>query len=73
MAGRSFSDYFRFQRAIFAAIVSVFVIRLVMSWAGFPNSYTRWVSINLVLVIGLLTGSFLDFRVFDAAIAKIEI
>jgi len=55
MARRSFSDYFRFQRAIFAAIVSVFVIRLVMSWAGFPNSYTRWVSVNLVLGIGLLT------------------
>jgi len=35
---------------MFALIVSVFVIRLVMSWAGVSNSYTRWVSLNLTLI-----------------------
>jgi hypothetical protein len=52
--GKKFSDYIRFERWILIAVAAVFVIRLGLSFAGMPTNAVRWVSINLVLLVGLL-------------------
>src|SRR5262245_56331638 len=53
MFGKKFSEYIRFEQWILILIAAVFVFRLGLSLAGTSIGVTRWVSINLVLVIGL--------------------
>jgi hypothetical protein len=52
--GKKLQEYFRFERWILILIVAVFVIRLGLSLGGIPISIDRWVSINLVLLLGLI-------------------
>jgi hypothetical protein len=52
--GKKFQEYIQFQRWILILIAAVFVIRLGLSFAGMPMSQARWVSINLVLLVGLM-------------------
>jgi hypothetical protein len=52
--GKKFSEYVRFERWILILIAAVFVIRMGVSAAGTPINVARWVSINLVLLAGLI-------------------
>jgi hypothetical protein len=52
--GKKFADYIRFERWILIAVAAAFAIRLGLSFAGAPTDVVRWVSINLVLLAGLL-------------------
>jgi hypothetical protein len=52
--GKKFHDYIQFQRWILILIAAAFVIRLVLSLVGVPVYQARWVSINLVLLVGLM-------------------
>ena len=57
MFGKRLADYIRFERWILILILVVFVVRLSMSLAGLPVAQTRWVSINIVLLVGLVYAS----------------
>jgi hypothetical protein len=52
--GKKFQEYIHFQRWILILIAAVFVLRLGLSLAGVTFSQARWVSINLVLLVGLM-------------------
>jgi hypothetical protein len=65
MFGKKVTEYVRFERWILILIVVVFALRLGLSLAGVSNAgtptnfyyaakATEWVSINLVLVVGIL-------------------
>ena len=54
MFGKKAEDYVRFERWILILIVMFFALRLGLSLAGVPNNETRWVSVNLVLLVGLV-------------------
>jgi hypothetical protein len=52
--GKKLSDYIRFESWIIILIAIVWAIRLGISIAGTPFATTRWVSINIVLLIGII-------------------
>ena len=52
--GKKFSEYVRFEAWILILIAVVFLIRLGLSLAGASFAQARWVSINLVLLVGLI-------------------
>jgi len=52
--GKKLQDYIRFEGWILILIAIVFVARLAVSFAGTPISTARWVSINIVLLVGLV-------------------
>ena len=54
MFGEKLSEYIQFERWILILVAVAFVIRLVISVAGTPFAETRWVSINLVLLVRLI-------------------
>jgi hypothetical protein len=54
MFGKSVGQYLSFQKMILAAIVAVFLVRLVLSLAGTPNATAKWVSVTAVLILGTL-------------------
>ena len=54
MFGKKFADYIRFEGWILILLVVVFVIRLALSLSGESYSQIRWVSMNLVLLVGLI-------------------
>jgi len=54
MFGKKFADYIRFEGWILILLVVVFVVRLALSLNGAPYSQIRWVSMNLVLLVGLI-------------------
>jgi hypothetical protein len=54
MFGKKFSEYVRFERWILVLVAIAFVARLTISLAGTSFTETRWVSINLVLLAGLI-------------------
>src|SRR6476620_2807825 len=54
MFGKKFSEYVRFERWILVLVAIAFVVRLSLSVAGTSLTETRWVSINLVLLAGLI-------------------
>ena len=54
MFGRTFSEYIRFERWILILIAIVWAIRLGVSLSGASFSLTRWISINIALLIGLV-------------------
>jgi hypothetical protein len=51
--GKKFSEYLQFEKWILILVAAVFFIRMGVSFAGTPTSVARWVSINLVLLVGL--------------------
>jgi hypothetical protein len=53
MFGKKFSEYVQFERWLLILIAAVFVIRLGMSLAGVSFTTTRWVSLNIVQLVGL--------------------
>jgi hypothetical protein len=52
--GKKFSEYIQFQRWILILIAAVFIIRLVLPFAGLAIAQARWISINAVLLIALV-------------------
>ena len=54
MFGKKFSDYIRFQSWILILLVAVFLVRLGLSLNGASFPQIRWVSMNLVLLLGLI-------------------
>ncbi|HUL76607.1 MAG TPA: hypothetical protein VL691_05020 [Vicinamibacteria bacterium] len=54
MFGKSVGQYLSFQRLFLVAIVVVFAVRLALSLAGTPNATTRWASVTVVLLLGVL-------------------
>ena len=54
MFGKKFSEYVQFQRWILILIVAAFASRLAIGLSGVPVPTARWVSINLVLLVGLV-------------------
>jgi hypothetical protein len=52
--GKSLSEYVAFTRMFIAAVFLVGLARLALSLAGAPNTTTRWVSMTVVIWIGLL-------------------
>lgn len=54
MFGKRFSQYFQFQSWILILIGLVWAIRLGISLSGTSFSTTRWFSINIVLLLGLV-------------------
>src|SRR5262245_53037796 len=57
MFGKKLSEYIQFVRWILILVAVAFVVRLSLSIAGTPFTETRWVSINLVLLVGLIYSS----------------
>jgi hypothetical protein len=53
MFGKKLSDYFHFEGWLLILILLVWAVRLGMSLAGTSFSVTKWVSINIVLLVGL--------------------
>jgi len=54
MFGKSVGQYLSFQRLFLVAIVVVFAVRLALSLAGTPNATTKWASVTVVLLLGVL-------------------
>src|SRR5437763_1017422 len=54
MFGKPVGEYLRFQRVFLALIVVVWLVRLVMSMTGVPNATTKWVSVTVVMLVGVL-------------------
>ena len=52
--GKKWSEYLRFQQVILGLILVVGLARLALSLAGMPNSTTKWLSITVVSLVGLL-------------------
>jgi len=54
MFGKKLSEYIRFERVILVLIAVAFVSRLVVAMSGVEIAKARWVSINIVLLLGLI-------------------
>ena len=54
MFGKKFGEYVRFEKWILIPVAAVFLIRLILPVAGQPIAVARLVSINLVLLAGLV-------------------
>lgn len=54
MFGKKLSEYIRFERVILILIAAVFVSRLVVGMSGVEIAKAKWVSINIVLLLGLI-------------------
>jgi len=52
--GKKLSEYIQFERWLLILIAAVWAVRLGMSLAGTSFDVTRWVSINIVLLVGLI-------------------
>jgi len=57
MFGKRVADCLRFERWILLLIGLVFILRIALSVAGVPNAQTRWISINLALLAGMIYAS----------------
>jgi hypothetical protein len=54
MFGKSVSQYLGFQKIVLAVVLGVWLLRLALSLAGTPNATTKWASVTVVLLIGLV-------------------
>jgi hypothetical protein len=54
MFGKKLSEYVRFERVILILIAVAFISRLVVGMSGVEIAKARWVSINIVLLLGLI-------------------
>jgi hypothetical protein len=52
--GKRCSDYVRFQRVFLGLVLVVGLARLGLSLAGLPNSTTKWLSLTVLTLIGIL-------------------
>ena len=54
MFGKTVGQYLAFQRVVLVLIVLAWIVRLGLSLGGVPNSSARWVSVTVVLLLGVL-------------------
>ncbi len=54
MFGKAVPQYLRFQRVVLALVVLAWLVRLVLSIAGVPNTGARWISVTAVLLVGVV-------------------
>jgi hypothetical protein len=54
MFGKKFGEYVRFESWVLILVAVAFAARLLVGMAGTPVATTRWISINLVLLVGLI-------------------
>ena len=54
MFGKTVAQYLRFQRIVLVLIVAAFLVRLILSLAGTPNSVAKWISVTVVLLAGIV-------------------
>ena len=54
MFGKTVAQYLGFQKVVLAVIVLAFLGRLTLSLAGAPNSLARWISVTVVLLLGVV-------------------
>ena len=52
--GKTLSQYLSFQRNVLLLILAVGLGRLILSLAGVPNSATKWLSISVVTLLGVI-------------------
>jgi hypothetical protein len=52
--GKKLADYIQFEKWILVGIGAMWAIRLGLSLAGTSFTVTRWFSINIVLLVGLI-------------------
>jgi hypothetical protein len=52
--GKTLSEYITFQKSILLLIIAVGLGRLFLSLGGVPDSTTKWLSISVVSLIGLV-------------------
>jgi hypothetical protein len=57
--GKTASQYISFAGGVAGLVLAVGIIRLALSLAGMPNATTKWASMNVVLVLGII---YLAFR-----------
>src|SRR5262245_52749329 len=57
MFGKKLSEYIQFVRWILIVVAVAFVVRLRLCIPRTPFAQTRWVSFNLVLLVGLIYSS----------------
>jgi hypothetical protein len=54
MFGKKFGEYVRFESWVLILVAVAFAARLVVGMTGTPVATTKWISINLVLLVGLI-------------------
>ena len=54
MFGKTVAQYLRFQRVVLVLVVVSFLVRLILSLAGTPNSVAKWISVTVVLLAGIV-------------------
>ena len=54
MFGKSVGQYLGFQKVFLVVIVLAWLVRLTLSLTGVPNASAKWVSVTVVLLIGVL-------------------
>ena len=54
MFGKTVAQYLGFQKIVLALIVLVFLVRLALSLGGAPNATAKWVSVTVVLLVGVV-------------------
>ena len=52
--GKTLAEYIRFQRVMLGLILAVGLAKLAMTLAGMPNSTTKWLSLTVLTLIGLV-------------------
>jgi hypothetical protein len=52
--GKRLSEYFNFSKPVLGLIVLVAISRLALSLAGVSNSATKWLSVTIVIWLGVL-------------------
>ena len=52
--GKTLSEYIRFQRVMLGLILAVGLAKMAMTLAGMPNSTTKWLSLTVLTLIGLV-------------------
>lgn len=54
MFGKSVTQYLGFQKVVLALIVLAWLVRLTLSLTGTPNASAKWISVTVVLLLGVV-------------------
>jgi hypothetical protein len=54
MFGKTVAQYLGFQRIVLVLIVLAFLVRLLLSLSGTPNATAKWISVTVVLLLGVV-------------------
>ena len=52
--GKTMPEYIRFQRVMLGLILAVGLAKMAMTLAGMPNSTTKWLSLTVLTLVGLV-------------------